>query len=139
LSYPTYENITVSGNTRTVDYDNPSVNHSAGVTYLMSQATGYKLVSNKELPGSGIKWLKQYYPATTNGTTLTANEAQYYPMFNYLEISGATLKSTSYAVTNVYTRNSSNKPVAFDINNQNTSFSTNFLKTIDNTNITITY
>jgi hypothetical protein len=139
LSYPTYENITVSGSTRTVDYDNPSVNHSAGVTYLMSQATGYKLVSNKELPGSGIKWLKQYYPATTNGTTLTANEAQYYPMFNYLEVSGSTLKSTSYAVTNVYTRNSSNKPVAFDINNQNTSFSTDFLKTIDNTNITITY
>jgi len=28
----------------------------------MCQATGYKLISNKELPARDIPWLKNYYP-----------------------------------------------------------------------------
>jgi hypothetical protein len=34
----------------------------------MCQATGYKLTSNKELPGRNIPWLLEYYPVTTSAT-----------------------------------------------------------------------
>jgi hypothetical protein len=105
----------------------------------MSQATGYKLVSNKELPGSGISWLRKYFPATSNGTSLSANEAQYYPMYGYYKAAGDTLIGQSYVVANIYTRNSKNSPVAFDINNQSTSFRTENSKMIENTEIQIDY
>lgn len=36
------------------------------VIYAMSQATGYKHTSNKELPSPDIAWLKYYFPATVN-------------------------------------------------------------------------
>lgn len=73
LSYPTKENITNS-DTRTVDYNNPIVDETGGdgVVYAMCQATGYKLVSNKELPGSGIAWLKKYFPMKAGGSASTS-------------------------------------------------------------------
>lgn len=54
------------------------------VTYAMSQATGYKHTSNKELPSLYIPWLRYYYPATGNGSTenpATVNPHQKFPHF----------------------------------------------------------
>lgn len=47
------------------------------VVYAMSQATGYKHTSNKELPAPNIPWLKNYYPTSSS----SANEGQKYPFF----------------------------------------------------------
>ena len=62
------------------------------VRYVMCQATGYKLTSNKELPAKNIPWLMEYYPVATqvenpatNTATVTANKAQifaHYIMWN---------------------------------------------------------
>lgn len=59
------------------------------VRYVMCQATGYKLTSNKELPAKNIPWLLEYYPVssqvenpTTNTATVKVNSAQQYP--NYI-------------------------------------------------------
>lgn len=59
------------------------------VKYVMCQATGYKLTSNKELPAKNIPWLLEYYPVssqvenpTTNTATVKVNTAQQYP--NYI-------------------------------------------------------
>lgn len=139
LSYPTTEKIVEKEGVRSVEYNDPEINKDNGVIYSMSQATGYKLVSNKELPGSGISWLRKYFPATSNGTSLSANEAQYYPMYGYYKAAGDTLIGQSYVVANIYTRNSKNSPVAFDINNQSTSFRTENSKMIENTEIQIDY
>lgn len=58
------------------------------VKYVMCQATGYKLVSNKELPAKNIPWLLEYYPVatqiednTTNTATVTVNTSQKYPHY----------------------------------------------------------
>lgn len=59
------------------------------VRYVMCQATGYKLTSNKELPSQNIPWLLEYYPVSTqqednstNTATVKVNTAQQYP--NYI-------------------------------------------------------
>lgn len=59
------------------------------VKYVMCQATGYKLISNKELPAKNIPWLLEYYPVSsqvenpgTNTATVKVNSAQQYP--NYI-------------------------------------------------------
>ena len=44
------------------------------VRYVMCQATGYKLSSNKELPGQNIPWLLSYYPITTQNEDLVNNK-----------------------------------------------------------------
>ena len=58
------------------------------VRYVMCQATGYKLTSNKELPAKNLPWLMEYYPvatqvenATTNTATVTVNTAQSFPHY----------------------------------------------------------
>ena len=51
--------------------------------YIMSQASGYKLVSNKEQPSGPeytITWLLSYFKAKTNAASPTENVAQHYPM-----------------------------------------------------------
>jgi hypothetical protein len=49
------------------------------VKYVMAQATGYKLKSNKELPGLHLPFLKEYYKVTP---ALKVNNGQLYP--NYI-------------------------------------------------------
>lgn len=63
--------------------------------YVMCQASGYKLISNKELPGRYIPWLttpttnspndKTYYPVTVktknNTKSLECNKLQLYPIY----------------------------------------------------------
>ena len=54
--------------------------------YVMSQATGYKHTSNKELPAPNIPWLRNYFPATVKISsktkiTATVNAGQKYPFY----------------------------------------------------------
>lgn len=51
-----------------------------GVVYLMCQATGYKLASNKELP-SPAQGFSKFVPKTANGK---ADVSQTYPMFSVI-------------------------------------------------------
>lgn len=137
LSYPTKERITGSGANRTVEYNNPIVDKTGtnGVIYEMCQATGYKLVSNKELPGTGITWLKKYFPVIAAGK---ANPQQYYPTYVLYTNTNNTLASTSYQVDNIY-KVVNNSITNFNINNQNPEFSTSNSKAITDTSFNITY
>ena len=51
------------------------------VTYCMSQATGYKHTSNKELPSANIPWLRYYYPAGGTVEKPAADASQKFPFF----------------------------------------------------------
>lgn len=137
LSYPVKESISVESGTRTVDYQHPAVDKtgSDGVVYAMCQATGYKLVSNKELPGKDIAWLRQYFPMLAGGSAATS---QYYPMYSCFNVAGNQVGMQSYAVYNIYYENGT-KATAFNINNQYAEFETKNSTAIENTNITIEY
>lgn len=52
--------------------------HRHYVKYVMCQASGYKLTSNKELPGQNIGWLLEYYPITD---AAGVNTNQRYPHY----------------------------------------------------------
>lgn len=143
LSYPTKENVVdsnagldESGKQKTrVDFANPIVDKTGGdgVVYAMCQATGYKLVSNAELPGSGINWLRQYFPVTTS-SGVAASLSQYYPMYSLYNIADNNVHMQSYVVENIY-----NGKTAFNINNQIANFSVKNSTEIDNTGIDISY
>ena len=100
----------------------------------MCQATGYKLVSNKELPGSGIAWLRKYFPMANKA----ASTSQYYPMYSIFNINSNNVQMESYTVYNIYYENGT-KATSFDINNQYQEFNTKNSVPIDGTNITIGY
>lgn len=91
-------------------------------TYVMSQATGYKLVSNQEIPCRGTdntKWLLFYFSGNENGSADTANAYQYYPTYILYNITESRFNIKSYQITNIYTTPvSSSKAGAFNINNQ---------------------
>lgn len=63
-------------------------NAQSYVRYIMCQATGYKLISNKELPAKNIPWLYDYYPvktqtedSVTNTATVAVEPAQQFPHY----------------------------------------------------------
>lgn len=68
-----------------------------GVTYVMSQATGYKLKSNKDVPVAGIEWLAKYFPGSGN----TVNSDQENPTYIVWTISPTQIDMKSYQVPNV--------------------------------------
>jgi hypothetical protein len=55
-----------------------SVEYITAPVYSMSQATGYKHTSNKELPASIIPWCRHYYPNNNN----KANDSQKHPFYS---------------------------------------------------------
>ncbi len=77
------------------------------VKYVTCQATGYKLISNKELPAQNIPWLQEYYPVSTqvenainNTVTVTVNKAQQFPHYILWNIgSGTEAESPGDTVT----------------------------------------
>lgn len=91
-------------------------------TYVMCQATGYKLVSNQEIPCRGsdnIKWLLFYFSGNESGEKDTANGYQYYPTYILYNVTDTSINVKSYQVKNIYTNpTSANKGGAFNINNQ---------------------
>lgn len=77
------------------------------VTYAMSQATGYKHTSNKELPSPHIPWLRYYYPAN-NGKV---NGGQKFPFYTVWSITDEKIEGRVRKVDGAF--NGSGK---FDIN-----------------------
>ena len=61
------------------------------VIYAMSQATGYKHTSNKELPSSELPWLRYYFPSSLDGTTDVANDGQKFPFYTVWQITPTTI------------------------------------------------
>ena len=137
LSKPLKENVTVSGNTRTVKPNEP-IEASDGVTYAMCQATGYKLQSNRELPGRSIPWLKKYYPVYEDNGVIKASGAQFYPMYSLYTCNATSVSMQTYAINNIY-KVQGNTVTPFDINNQDQTFPVNSVSAVDGTNITINY
>lgn len=97
-------------------------------TYVMCQATGYKLVSNQEIPcRDGVEWLKSFFPGSakynpdgTDSGTDNANPQQYRPTYIYYTLNEDSIVVNSYQVTNVYSEPTSSKAGSFNINNQST-------------------
>lgn len=87
----TGRNITAGGSTK------------KGVVYVMCQATGYKLQSNKDIPVPGIPWLAKYYPGTVNGSTIKVNADQKNPTYIKWNITPEQINMTAYQITNLTT------------------------------------
>lgn len=77
-------------------------------TYVMSQATGYKLVSNKEQPSGDaytIPWLLAYYKARSNDASPTENVAQHKPMYIKYDVTDTDITVTAKQIENVWNVN----------------------------------
>lgn len=97
--------------------------------YVMSQATGYKLVSNQEIPcRDNVEWLRAFFPGSakynddgTDSGTDTANPAQYRPTYIHYALDDEKIVVTSYQVQNVYSEPTASKAGSFNINNQSSA------------------
>ncbi len=90
-------------------------------TYIMSQASGYKLVSNKEQPSGPeftIPWLLAYFKAKNNAASPTENVAQHYPMYIKYDISPNSINVTAKQVHGIWDVNIDNNTKKFDMNKQ---------------------
>lgn len=74
------------------------VTEITGVVYLMGQATGSKLDSNKDVPASSIYWNAKYFPEGSNGKS---NPAQYYPTYIKLNFTTDKITHHSYQIKNI--------------------------------------
>lgn len=72
-----------------------------GVIYVMTQATGFKLQSNKDKPVPGIEWLASYFPASVEGSTATVNSDQKKPTFIMWNITPEKISMTTYQIPNL--------------------------------------
>lgn len=86
--------------------------------YVMSQATGYKLVSNKEQPSRVpmIPWLDNYFPVNSGNKE---NFEQHYPTYVRYDLTDSQITVTAKQVTNIYV-NTSTK-ATYNINSQPTA------------------
>lgn len=76
--------------------------------YIMSQATGYKHTSNKELPSPNTPWLRYFFPASItinsrDDVTAKVNAGQRYPFYIY------------YIITNTEDANTLNSMVVANV------------------------
>ena len=85
------------------------------VLYAMSQATGYKHTSNKELPSPDIPWLQNYFPASVDWSTITptVSNDQKFPFFTIWTITNDKIEGKIRKVNGIF--DSKGK---FDINRQ---------------------
>lgn len=112
--------------------------------YVMSQASGYKLVSNKELPSSlathKIPWLLNYYPAKIS--TAAGNKFgkdQYNPMYIVYELTDDNITIEAKQVTNIWslsdgTSDEADKAVLY-LNKQNNKQRAEKSVTLCNSNV----
>lgn len=84
------------------------------VTYAMSQATGYKHTSNKELPSLYIPWLRYYYPATGVGSETDKAKVNVHQKFPHFTVWNVTKTGITGNVRKVY--GAFNDSGKFDIN-----------------------
>ena len=93
-----------------------SITNPIGVVYITNQATGYKLQSNKELPGdqSVNPWCAKYFPVI-NGKV---NPAQYFPTFINWSV-GNSFGMNTFMISGTMTYDSKSKLYSiFDMYNQ---------------------
>jgi hypothetical protein len=87
------------------------------VVYAMSQATGYKHTSNKELPSPDIAWLQYYFPATvtwSNNDSVkspTKNNGQMFPFYTVWNIGANKIEGSVRKAYGIF-----NNKGKFDIN-----------------------
>ena len=82
------------------------------VVYAMSQATGYKHTSNKELPSPNLPWQRYYFPSNAaNIDSPTVNAQQKFPFYTVWEVKSNEITGTVRKVYGAF--NSKGK---FDIN-----------------------
>lgn len=97
------------------------VNKITAPTYVMSQATGWKLVSNKEQPSGPdyqIPWLLSYFKAKTSEVTPKENVKQHYPMYIVYELSDTKIDITAKQIKGVWTVNEDKNTTTYDMNKQ---------------------
>lgn len=102
------------------------VNKFNAPTFIMSQASGYKLVSNKEMPSGPeyrIPWLLTYFAAATSASSPKENAAQHKPMYIRYDCSDNAIVVTANQVENIWDVNISKNSSNFDFNNQLTELS----------------
>ena len=90
-------------------------------TYVMCQATGYKLVSNKEQPSGNqyiIPWLLSYFKAASNATEPTENRKQHYPMYIVYNVTPSGITVTAKQVHGIWNVNEVSNKASYDFNNQ---------------------
>lgn len=102
------------------------VDRVSAPTYVMSQATGYKLVSNKEQPSGNaytIPWLLSYFKASTNASSPTENVAQHKPMYIRYDVTASSIRVTATQVENIWNVNTEKNTKSIDMNKQLTDLS----------------
>lgn len=77
------------------------VNKITAPVYAMSQSSGYKHTSNKELPSPHIPWLRGYFGATDNGKTV--NNGQRAPFFTIWSITNDKITGNVRKLTGIFT------------------------------------
>lgn len=94
--------------------------------YVMCQATGYKLVSNKEMPSGSayrIPWLLAYFPAATSASSPKENVAQHKPTYIRYDITPTNIKVTANQIENIWTVDENVGSTSFNMNKQNINLS----------------
>lgn len=92
--------------------------------YSMSQATGYKLVSNKEMPAGDdclIPWLLAYFKKGATLGTTTENVAQHLPMYIKYDVTDSDVKITAKQIYGIWQINLSTNKSTFNFNSQPSS------------------
>lgn len=95
------------------------VNKISAPTYVTSQATGYKLISNKEQPSGDayrIPWLLAYFPAATSASSPKENVAQHKPMYIKYDVSDTNIVITAIQIEGIWEVNDTT--AKFDFNKQ---------------------
>ena len=96
------------------------VNKITAPYYVMTQATGYKLVSNKELPSENnyrIPWLLSYFASTYN-TKAKENCEQHRPTYIKYNFSESTIIVTPKQIHNIWDVNTTKNSSNFNFNKQ---------------------
>ena len=96
------------------------VNKITAPYYVMTQATGYKLVSNKELPSENnyrIPWLLSYF-ASTYTTKAKENCEQHRPTYIKYNFSESTIIVTPKQIHNIWDVNTTKNSSSFNFNKQ---------------------
>ena len=95
-------------------------------TYVMSQSSGYKLISNKEQPSDGayqIPWLLAYFKSNRTGTKISENYGQHYPMYIRYDVSDTEIQVTAKQVYGIWEHAVDGSGVEYDMNAQMTNLS----------------
>ena len=69
--------------------------------YVMCQATGYKQMSNKDMPAYKIPWLESYFPSVIVNGAPTANPGQLYPFYIKWDVSNIGIDGSVYKIGNI--------------------------------------